>query len=350
MDMKLSLGGWLAAGLLITLFSGGAIAQSGDVLDIRIGAAAASDHAPVFVGVEKGIFAKHGLNAKVVLYPTGVEMINGLLADAQEVNVMGSIPYLAGVANGLPLVLIGHLQGNAPADNYSTGHGIVAGPNSGIESVPDLVGKRVGLPRGTGAEGYLIGVMQAEGLSADKATLINLKPADLPTALAQGQVDAIAGWEQWPSAAIVKVPGAKRIASGGCPTCYIPAAILTTGSVIQSKPEVLERFMAAFYEAQQWVRNNYDEAAEINMRWVPGIELDVMKEAIRQTNYDGRLSANTRESYMSKTIPSLVAAGNVPKPFDPAAAIDPQFYLAVEAQHPEFFADLPPIPEDKRLK
>lgn len=320
-----------------------------DVLDIRIGAAAASDHSPAFVGVEKGIFAKHGLNATIVMYPTGVEMINGLLANAQEVNIMGSIPYLAGVANGLPLVLIGHLQGNATADNYSTGHGIVAGPDSGISSVEDLQGKRIGLPRGTGAEGYLIGVMQAEGLSADQATLINLKPADLPTALAQNQVEAIAGWEQWPSAAIVEVPGSSRIAAGGCPTCYIPAAILTSQDVVAKKPEVLKRFMAAFYEAQQWVRNNYDEAAEINMRWVPGIELPVMKEAIRQTNYDGRISAFTRESYMAKTIPSLVAAGNVPEAFDPGPAIDPQFYLAVEAEHPEYFSDLPPIPEEKKL-
>src|SRR5258705_12874145 len=81
-------------------------------LAIRVGAAQASDHAAVFAAVERGIFARHGLNARVVMYPTGVEMINGLLADAQEVNVMGSIPFLAGVANGQPLVLIGHLHGD----------------------------------------------------------------------------------------------------------------------------------------------------------------------------------------------------------------------------------------------
>ena len=48
-------------------------------LPIRIGASPASDHAAVFVGVEKGIFARHGLDAKVELYPTGVEMIVGAL-------------------------------------------------------------------------------------------------------------------------------------------------------------------------------------------------------------------------------------------------------------------------------
>jgi sulfonate transport system substrate-binding protein len=340
----------ILAGVIGVAFASAASAQTAGSLDIRIGAAAASDHAPAFVGIERGIFARHGLNAKVVMYPTGVEMINGLLAGAQEVNVMGSIPYLAGVSNGLPLILIGHLQGNATADNYSTGHGIVAGPESGIQDVKDLKGKRIGLPRGTGAEGYLNGVMQAEGLSPKEVTLINLKPADSPTALAQKQVDAIAGWEQWPSAAIVQVPGSRRIASGGCPTCYIPAALLTTRQVIAEKPELLRRFTAAFAEAQQWVRNNYDAAAEIDMRWVPGIELPVMKEAIRQTNFDGRISALTRESYIAKTIPSLLAAGNIKAAFDPGPAIDPQFYVAAEKAHPEFFSDLPPIPAGKTMK
>ena len=64
-------------------------------IDFKIGAGTASDHAPGFVGIERGIFAKHGLNAKIIMYPTGVEAINGLMAGAQDVNLMGSIPFLA---------------------------------------------------------------------------------------------------------------------------------------------------------------------------------------------------------------------------------------------------------------
>src|SRR5262245_20255897 len=42
-------------------------------IELKIGAGTASDHAPGFVGIERGIFAKHGLNAKIIMYPTGVE-------------------------------------------------------------------------------------------------------------------------------------------------------------------------------------------------------------------------------------------------------------------------------------
>jgi sulfonate transport system substrate-binding protein len=326
----------------------GGLASAQDLMPIRIGAATASDHAPGFAALERGIFAKHGLDAKIVMYPTGVEMINGLMGGAQEVNLMGSIPFLAAISNGLPLVLIGHLHGNPLSDSYSTGHSIVAAPAAGVAAgeVAALKGKRVGLPRGTGAEGYLLGHLKSNQMSVDDVELVNIKPADLPTALAQGDVDAIAIWEPWPSTAVVNVPGAVRVVDGGCDSCYIPAAILTTRDLIEDQPELLRRFMAAFAEAQQWVRNNFDEAAEINMRWIPGIDLAVMTEAIRQAGYDHRISKLTLKGYEEKTMPSLVAGGGLKAVFDASPNIDPQFYLHVEQTLPEVYADLPEIPAD----
>jgi sulfonate transport system substrate-binding protein len=342
--MKRLLGAMVA--LIMTLACGAAFAH--DMMDIRIGAATASDHAPGFAGLERGIFAKHGLNAEIVMYPTGVEMINGLMAGAQEVNLMGSIPFLAAISNGLPLMLIGHLHGDPLSSSYSTGHSIVAGPDAGVAGgdVKALDGKRIGLPRGTGAEGYLLGHLKSNDMTADDVELVNIKPADLATALAQGDVDAIAIWEPWPSTAVVNVPGAVRVVDGGCESCYIPAAILTTRQVIADQPELLRRFLAAFAESQQWVRKNFDEAAEINMRWIPGIDLAVMKAAIRQAGYDHRISKLTLEGYQEKTMPSLVAGGRLKEVFDASPNIDPQFYLHVEESFPELYADLPPIPED----
>ena len=109
-----------------------ASAQPLQPLEIKIGAAYATDHAAAFIGVERGIFAKHGLDAKLVMYQTGVEMINGLLAGAQDVNIMGSIPFLAGVSRGQPLVLIGHLHGDALSTSYSQNNAILSTPQGGV--------------------------------------------------------------------------------------------------------------------------------------------------------------------------------------------------------------------------
>jgi sulfonate transport system substrate-binding protein len=320
-------------------------------IDLKIGAGTASDHAPGFVGIERGIFAKHGLNAKIIMYPTGVEMINGLMAGAQDVNLMGSIPFLAAISNGVPLVLIAHLHGDPLRPDYSTGHSIVAGPGTGIGrgDIKALKGKRIALPRGTGAEGYVLGHLRSTGMAVEEVQLINVKPADLPTALARRDVDAIAVWEPWPSTALVKVPGSVRVVDGGCATCYIPAAILTNRDTVAKKGEALRRFMVAFAESQQWVRQNYDAAAEITMRWVPGIDLAVMKEAIRQAGYDHRISKYTVEGYVKTTIPNLMSGGQVKTAFDPSPFIDPQFYLYAEKNFAQFYADLPKIPDSIRV-
>jgi len=320
-------------------------------LPLRIGAANATDHAAAFIGVERGIFAKHGLDAKIVMYQTGPEMINGLLNGAQDVNIMGSIPFLAGVSRGQPLVLIGHLHGDATRQYYADNNSIVAAANAGIKEndVKSLKGKSIGLPRGTGAEGYLLGMLAENGMKDSDVTLVNLKPSDQATALRQGDVQAVAAWEPWASTAAHRVPGAFRVVSGGCQNCYDPGSILTTRQVIEQKAETLRRFMVAFAEAHQWLRTHFDEAAEINMRWVTGVEPDIMKSAIRRSNYDLRLSRNTLEGYDKKTIPMLVADKRMAKSIAATTVVDPQFYLYVERTAPQLFSDLPPIPADRRL-
>ncbi len=340
----------LLAGLALALgLAGGAAAQA--PLPIRIGAANATDHAAAFIGVERGIFAKHGLDAKLVMYQTGVEMINGLLANAQDVNIMGSIPFLAGVSNGQPLVLIGHLHGDALGMSYSMNNSIVATPASGIKEgdVKALKGKKIGLPRGTGAEGYLLGVLAKNGMKDSDVTLVNIAPSNQTTALRQGDVDALAAWEPWGTISSLRVPGAYRVVSGDCDSCYDPGTILTTRAVIASKAEQLRRFMVAFAEAHQWLRQNFDAAAEINMRWIQGVDIDVMKIAIRRSGYDLRVTKNTLEGYATKTIPALVADKRMAKSVDAASIVDAQFYKHVEQTAPQFFSDLKPVPADRKL-
>jgi sulfonate transport system substrate-binding protein len=338
---------------VVALVVGGAPwTASGQTLQVRIGAGYATDHAPVFAGVEKGIFAKHGLDAKVIMYPTGVEEINGLLAGAQEVNVMGTTPFLAGVSNGLPLVLIGHLHGDPNRTDYADNYSIVASAKSGVTAgnVKALKGKRIATPFGAGGELYLLGMLDQNGLKTSDVTMLNVKPSDLVTALRNNDADAISIWEPWGSTALAQVPGSVLVAEGGCRGCYDPGTILTSSKVIGEKAEVLRRFMVAFAEAEQWVRQNFDAAAEINMRWIPGVDLETMKRAIRRSHYDSRMSRYTRDMYAEKAIPFLLGQKRLKKSFDPGTVIDSQFYLYAEKTAPLFYADLPPIPDAIRLK
>ena len=343
---------WASAlGALLGLGLAAGAAQAQNAMPLRVAAATGTEHIAVFVGVEKGIFNKHGLDVKVDIYPTGVEIVNSLVGGQDDVSVLGTPPFLSGASKGMPLVMIGHLHGDALKASYSGGNQIVASEKSGIAEgdIAGLKGKKIGLPRGTGAETHLRGVLEQKGIPLDQVTLVNLSPGDIPTALRNGDVDAISAWEPWASTALLRVPGARRIVWGGCETCYDPGSILTLRQTIEKNPEALRRFVLAFAESQQWMRQNIDGAAEIGMRWIPGVELDVLSAAMRNSGYDMRLSKNTITGYNTVSIPALVADGRI-KTIDIKDFIDPQFYRNAVKTAPQYFSDLPPIPAEIELR
>lgn len=87
---------------------------------------------------------------------------------------------------------------------------LVARRSAGIETLADLAGKRVMLPRNTSANYYLVAMLATVGLTEDDVEIVPLPPAlgdqsgmdQMSDYLARGEVDAIAIWEPEPEDAI----------------------------------------------------------------------------------------------------------------------------------------------------
>jgi hypothetical protein len=45
----------------------------------------------------------------------------------------------------------------------------------------------------------------------------------------------------------------------------------------------------------------------------------------------------------------MISDGRIKEAFDPSKFIDARFYIAAEKQAPQFFKDLKPIPESRRI-
>ena len=125
--------------------------------DIKVGAASNVGGMIVFVAQGKGFFAKHGLNAKVVVRNTGSALTKSLRA--------GEIDFAPAAFTNLPVALekgfklrgvVGYLGGHYSAPTSDGNVGIIARPGTGIKSIKDLKGKKVGVAFGTtGAQFYL---------------------------------------------------------------------------------------------------------------------------------------------------------------------------------------------------
>jgi sulfonate transport system substrate-binding protein len=87
---------------------------------------------------------------------------------------------------------------------------LVARRSAGIETLADLKGKRVMLPRNTSANYYLVAMLRTVGLTEDDVELVPLPPQQgdqtgmdqMSDALARGDVDVISIWEPEPEDAI----------------------------------------------------------------------------------------------------------------------------------------------------
>ncbi len=318
--------------------------------DLVIAGAAAAEDAPLFAAVEKGFFADAGLDIEVRMFTSGVEMINALNAGEVHATVMGSFPLLASVSKGLPLKLIAHNWGSALQESQSDVLSVVGLAASGIvaDDAASLKGKRVGLPVGSGAEPYLIGLLNNVGLSKDDVEMVNIGPANLATALQNGDVDAISVWEAWPSNALTQVEGTVRVKSGDCDGCYFAGTILSTESLIASRGADLQKMLTAYAASQQWVRQNREEAATVSGRWISGTEYDTLVEAISVLPFDMRISQNTVNGYSNVILPLMVATGRIAEVYDPAVAIDSSLINAVQDASPDLFSDLEPLPSGAR--
>jgi ABC-type nitrate/sulfonate/bicarbonate transport system substrate-binding protein len=330
------------------LLAGQAVAQP---MPLRVAVTTAAENAPFFSAVEQGQFSKVGLDVKVDVMPSGVEISNALASGTVDVGLFGTYPFLTAVSRGVPVILIGHTWNNALKNPQSEVLSVIARPGADVPAgdLAKLKGKKIGVTRGAGGEPYIAGLLQQVGLSMDDVTLVNTAPSNMATALANKDADVIASWEPWPSAALTKVQGSYKVIYGGCTSCYDAGTVVTTKQVIADKPKALEAFILGYARSQAWTRGHRDEAAKISTRWIPGMDADTLTLALKTLPLDVRLSKNTVDGFSQHAIPLLLSQKRIPQAFDPAAAMDNRFVAAAMKSDPSAFTDLTEIPAAQRL-
>ena len=119
---------------------------------------------------------------------------------------------------------------------------------------------------------------------------------------------------------------------------------------VEKNTETTEKFLAATSEADQWMRKNPKQAAQIGTRWIPGLKPEVAEAAMEFNvqQLDRRLSANSYRALWSAQ-ERLERLGVLKATFDVNKNIEPKPILKVMKDNPELFSDLPPIPADAAI-
>lgn len=298
------------------------------------------NHVPSFVGVEKGIFLKHGIDLKLKVLATGQEMAKAL--QAGEVQIIGSAysNYPVAVERGMAAKGVVGLMGDRSGRYSDDPVSIWTRKTTGITQIEDLAGRKVGTPIGGTADEYLGVVLKKRGVPREKVNLLNVPPGNIVSALQGGSVEAVAIWEPFGSVIQAKVPDAVLVSRGGGHIGYF-INMAVRNDIIEKSPELVERYVIGMAEATQYTRQHPDEAAEIATRWVSGLDVAVAKQAIRHMTYDSRITPHTVAAW-DENVKILLEQKKLKSALPWQQGIEPRFIEKVMKSHPQFFTDLKP--------
>jgi len=330
----------LLAGLAAGLLPG--MAAAGEAPTLILGATNNMSSIAAFVGVEKGLFLKHGLDVKVKVFNTGQEMVKALQAGEIQANPAAVSNFPVALERGLKVKSVAAWMGRGEVPTHDDAIGIVAAPGRGIAGVTDLAGKTVGTAVGGTADLYAQALLKKHGVSPERVRFLNVPPGAQVAALQGGRVDALAAWEPYITLALEKMPGAVLVARGGGHICWC-AALHVPVEMAERSPATVKSLVTGWAAATQYTRRHPDEAAEIATRWIPGLEGPVARKVIRYMQYDPRITAATFRAF-DEAVELLLDQKKLRAKVSAQGVYEDRFIKDAMREHPALFADLPPAP------
>ena len=136
--------------------------------DITVAAIPASDLAGLYVALDKGLFAQQGLHVTIKKIPSSQSVIAAQLNGQVDISAGSYVPYIAAQAAGARFRILAEASTLRPDTRA-----LVVPANSGIMSIADLVGKKIGV-NGTNSIGTLLisALLQENGISPRKVDFV----------------------------------------------------------------------------------------------------------------------------------------------------------------------------------
>ena len=157
-----------------------------------------------------------------------------------------------------------------------------------VRSPKDLEKIKIGMPKGASVTMAIQAMARDTGVDFSKLQFVNLAPPDAVTALAKGDIDAMAAWAPWVFNA-VKQAGGKFYFSGNRSAVpgkegqvdwlHVHAGVIVSGKMLKDNPNTLKAVLRALRKATDTVNTDREAAVKIvarEMKLDEGLARDIM--------------------------------------------------------------------------
>ena len=239
------------------------VMPAGAAEKLRVGKAVpfAWTFTPLDVGIETGLFAKHGLEIEASASAGDAKLQQALTADSLDIGI-GSGPGMAFMAKGVPAKAVAAMAGvprnmavmvgyNSPVKTVDDLKGRKLGVTT-VGSLTDWIGKRINALKGWGASG--ITTVPVGGMPPARAAIKTNQIDGYIGALEVGY--SLEEAKEW------------RVITTATPFVdhFITHVFFVRDDVIEKRPEVVRAFLRGWFDTIAFMKANKDKTVEITSK------------------------------------------------------------------------------------
>ena len=246
------------SGTAVAVLALGGIAAAQDLTPVtfQLNWVAGGANAGFAAAVEQGYYKDVGLDVTVVQGNGSGNTAQMVASGQAKIAYADAVTVSQLIAKSAPMKVLATVYQSNPNE-------VMALKKTGIKSVADLAGRKVGVPSGSSQTTMLPLFLKANGLEESDLELLNMPNTSMVPALLQGQVDAILGsMDAYQIQA--EAQGAEldtyRFADYGVPT--VSTSIFANETFVEENPELVRNFIAASLKGWSFALDNPDQAVK----------------------------------------------------------------------------------------
>lgn len=210
------------------------------------------------IAESEDLFKKAGASVNIQKFDSGKTTRDAMVSGRIDIGVIGATPFVIGAAKG-------EMEAIGLALYGAKTLAVVAGAKSGVASVKDLKGKKVGSQLGSATDFVFQNkILPKAGLKKEDVQIVNVRFQNHVSALAAGSIDAFAGVEPFPSVAEVEKLG--KVLTDYSDYDLQPIILAANKSAVEKNRDGVVAFMRGWLSAVNIYQANRDQATAIVLK------------------------------------------------------------------------------------
>jgi NitT/TauT family transport system substrate-binding protein len=222
-------------------------------------------------------FAPAGVKFDIITFDSPTDGKNAVVTKSVAFGGFGIAAATLGAAAGEPVVVVGAF--------CNRGMGVIAKAGSGIKTIKDLKGKRIGIWPGSTQEVFIMERLRMEGMSMRDVTSVRVPFGEMHAMLSRGDIDAYVGAEPGPGLSISSGVGELVEYPYGTAMGGLNMILGTHEDTVKSDPTLVRTMLSVHRKATEYMMANKDEVAEMTVK-ILGAPKAAVEQALGADNVE----------------------------------------------------------------